>query len=147
MGTWKNAIFLVVTAIFAWGCGMAEPKVVQPKPPNGMKEVKSSEESKKLDAEVREFLRSEYTIASARYFARESDIPWISISKSVQNQMAEKSIKPTMFAWYEPGLDFVEVYPQPAQGGAFALAKPKEGSLDAVELIGYYVLSAPAAGK
>jgi hypothetical protein len=147
MGRWKFWSSVVVIAFCAWGCGMAETRVIQPKPPDGTKEVKPSGETRILDAEVKTFLRDEFTIVSARYFQPASAIPWISISKSVQNQMAEKSVKRTMFEWYEPGLDFVEVYPQEKNRGAFALAIPKESRLDSVRLIGFYVLSAPSAAK
>jgi len=76
-----------------------------------------------------------------------SDAPWIAISKSVQNQMAAKSIHKMMFPWYEPGIDFIEIYPQGKNGAAFALAMPKSADFDGDKLIGFYVLSAPASAK
>jgi hypothetical protein len=126
---------------------MAEDKVFQPKPLENMKEVAASEDSRKLDAEVTAFLRNKFVIASARYYRVPGEIPWIAVSKTVQNQMAEKSIRRTMFEWYEPGIDFVEVYPQGKSGGAVAVAMPKGTSPSADKLIGFYVLSAPTAAK
>ena len=74
------------------------------------------------------------------------EIPWIAVSKSVQNQMAEKSIQRTMFAWYEPGIDFVDIYPQ-GKKAAFALAMPKGTNPSAEKLVGLYILSTPTAMK
>ena len=143
MTTWKNASNLVAIALMTWGCGMAENAVFQAKPLDGIKEVSATEESKKLDAEVAAFLRDKYAIGSARYYRVPGEFPWIAVSKSVQNQMAEKSIQRTMFEWYEPGLDFVEVYPQGKVGAAFAVAMPKGTKSNAEKLVGFYVLSAP----
>jgi hypothetical protein len=147
MTTWKHARILVALAMLAWGCGMAETKVFQPKPLDGVKDAAASEASRKLDAEVTAFLRDKFAISSARYYLAPAAIPWIAVSKSVQNQMAEKSVQRTMFEWYEPGLDFVEVYPQGGSGGAFAVAMPKGSNPSAEKLVGFYVLSAPAAAK
>ena len=145
MRTWKYARILVTLAMMVSGCGMGKSTVFQPKPLDGMKEVPASAESKKLDAEVTAFLRNKYAIASARYYQVPGEIPWIAVSKSVQNQMAEKSIQPVMFEWYEPGIDFVEVYPQGNNGAAFAVAMPKGTKSSSDKLVGFYVLSAPAA--
>jgi hypothetical protein len=148
MRTWKNTITVVALAmLLAWGCGMAEIKVFQPKPLDGMKEVPASEDSEKLDAEAIAFFRDQLTIDSARYYQVPGAIPWIAVSKSVQNQMAEKSIQWTMFDWYEPGIDFVEVYLQGNNGAAFAVAMPKGTNLSADKLVGFYVLSAPVAAQ
>ena len=126
---------------------MAETRVFQPKPLDGMKEVPVSEESRKLDAEATAFFRDHFTIKSARYYRVPGEIPWIAVSKSVQNQMAEKSIRRTMFDWYEPGIDFVEVYPQGSDGAAFAVAMPKGANPGADKLVGFYVLGAHPAEK
>jgi hypothetical protein len=147
MKTWKNARIVAALALLAWGCGMAENTVFQPKPLDGMKGVAAAENTRQLDAEVTAFLRNKYAIASAHYFEVPGDIPWIAVSKSVQNQMAEKSIQRTMFAWYEPGIDFVEVYPEGKNGAAFAVAMPKGTKSGSDKLVGFYVLSAPAASK
>jgi hypothetical protein len=147
MKTWKNAKFVVALAMLALGCGMAESVVFQPKPLDGVKEVAAGEGSKKLDAEVTAFLRNKHVIASARYYLVPGEYPWIAVSKSVQNQMAEKGIQRVMFDWYEPGLDFVEVYPQGKSGAAFAVAMPKGTKSSAEKLVGFYVLSAPGAKK
>lgn len=138
---------VVLLAMTAWGCGMADVKVVQPKPLDGMKEVAASGDTAKLDAEVKAFLRDKFVIASGRYYQVPAEIPWIAVSKSVQNQMAEKSFKPAMFEWYEPGIDFVEVYPQGKEGAAFAVAMPKGASPSGEKLVGYYVLNTPSAKK
>lgn len=149
MRTWKNITIFVVLglAIFSWGCAMAETKVFQPKPLDGMKEVPVSDDSRKLDAEVIAFLRDSFSIKSARYYKVPDEIPWIAVSKSVQNQMVEKSIQRTMFDWYEPGIDFVEIYPQGNNSNAFAIAMPKETNPSADKLVGFYILSAHAADK
>lgn len=141
----KTAIILL--AMTTWGCGMAEVKVTQPKPLGGMKEVAASGDTRKLDAEVTKFLRDKFAIVSARYYQASAEAPWISISKSVNNQMADKSIRQTMFAWYEPGLDFIEVYPQGKDGGGFALAMPAGTDPNGEKLIGFYVLGPPSAKK
>ena len=138
---------LMALVVLSWGCGMAEVKVFQPKPLDGMKEAAASADSRKLDAEVTAFLRDKFAIASARYYQVPAEIPWIAVSKTVQNQMAEKSIKRTMFEWYEPGIDFVEIYPQGKDGAAFAVAMPKGASPGGEKLVGFYALSAPATKK
>ncbi len=147
MNAWKNGTILIALATIAWGWDMGETKAFQPKPLESMKEVQTSEESKKLDAEVTVFLRDRFTIASARYYQVPGEIPWIAVSKSVQNQMAEKSHKRAMFEWYEPGIDFVEIYPQGKDGDAFAVAMPKGANPSADKLVGFYVLRASPATK
>lgn len=149
MRLWKNTgiIITLVLAIFTWECGMTETRVFQPKPLDGMKEVPASKDSEKLDAEAIAFFRGQFSIQSAHYYQVPGEIPWIAVSKSVQNQMAEKSIQRTMFEWYEPGIDFVEVYPQGNNDAAFAVAMPKGTNLSADKLVGFYVLSAPAAAQ
>ncbi len=137
----------LMLAIFAWEVGMSETRLFQPKPLDGMKEVPASKDSEKLDAEAMAFFQGRFSIQSARYYQVSGKIPWIAVSKSVQNQMAEKCIERTMFEWYEPGIDFVEVYPQGNAGAAFAVAMPKETDLNADKLIGFYVLSAPAVAR
>jgi hypothetical protein len=119
---------------------MAEAALFEAKPLDGAKPVEASEATKKLDAEVTAFMRDKYTIASAKYYSVAGEIPWIAVSKNVQNQMAEKSIKKVMFEWYEPGLDFIEVYPQGKQ--AFAVAMPKGTKSSEEKLIGFYTLNA-----
>jgi len=143
MKTWKSVGITLAMAILSSGCGMSETKVIEAKPLEGVKTLAASEQTKKLDTEVLAFLREGYTIASARYYMVEGDIPWIAVSKSVQNQMAEKSFERKIFPWYEPGFDFVEVYPQ-ANGKAFAVAMPKGTKSSAEKLVGYYVLTATA---
>jgi hypothetical protein len=145
MTTWKNVSGILAFAMMTWGCGMSDNTVFQPKPVDNAKEVAASELSKKLDAEVAAFLRNKYTVGSARYYSVAGEIPWIAVSKSVQNQMVEKSFKRVMFEWYEPGLDFVEVYPQGK--AAFAVAMPKGTKSSSDKLVGFYVLNPPAGGK
>lgn len=149
MRLWKNTgiIITLVLAIFTWEYGMTETRIFQPKPLDGMKEVPTSKDSEKLDAEAIAFFRGKFSIQSAHYYQVPGEIPWIAVSKSVQNQMAEKSIQRTMFEWYEPGIDFIEVYPQGNNGAAFAVAMPKGANLSADKLVGFYVLSAPAAAR
>ena len=133
--------------LLVWGCGMAENTIVQPKPPENVKDLAVGDESRQLDADVKEFVRGKYTIASARYFQVPGDVTWASISRSVQNQMQEKSIPRVMLEWYEPGIDFVETYPQGKNGGAFAVAMPKGTKSNSDKIVGYYVLSAGTAAK
>jgi len=132
-------------AAILWGCGMAESAVFEPKPLDGMKAAPEGTDSAALDAEVTAFLRDEYTIVSSRYYQVAGEIPWIAVSKNIQNQMAAKSIQPVMFDWYEPGLDFVEVYPQ--GGGGFAVAMPQGTRSNAEKLVGFYVLKAAGAAR
>jgi hypothetical protein len=142
MRTWKITSIVMALVVMAWGCSMAESPVFQPKPLDNMMEVPAPQESQKLDAEVTAFLRNTYAIASARYYKVPGEIPWIAVSKSVQNQMAEKSIPRKIFDWYEPGLDFVEVYPQGKTGAAFAVAMLKGTQSGGGALVGFYVLTA-----
>ena len=111
-----------------------------------MKEVPASDKSAGLDAEVQAFLRDRFTIESARYYVLPGDVPWLAVSKSVENQMAERSIRRTIFEWYEPGLDFVEVYPQ-GDAEAFAVAMPKDGPTSEAKLIGFYRLGNGDSGR
>ena len=134
----------MAVVLMAWGCSMAETNVFRPKPLEGMVEVAASEQSEALDAEATAFLRGRYAIESARYYHLEGEVPWIALSKSVQNQMAERSIERTLFEWYEPGLDFTEVYPQ-GPDAAFAIAMPGASAPDAEKLVAFYVLRAPSA--
>ena len=92
-------------------------------------------------------LRNKYAIVSARYYRVAGDVPWLAVAKSVQNQMAQKSIQRTMLDWYEPGIDFIEIYPQGTSGAAFALAMPKGTKTNSDKLVGFYVLGAPAGAK
>lgn len=150
-GIWKSmglvaAVALAVTSL-AWRGSMAEIKVFQPEPLGGMKEVSASADSKKLDAEAVEYFRGQFSIASARYYLTPSEIPWIAVSKSVQNQMEEKSIRRLVFDWYEPGIDFVDVYPQDNNKAAVAVVMARGTALNADRLVGYYVLSGRAAAR
>lgn len=146
MRSWSIATIGMALAAMAWGCGMGKSAVFQPEPLDDMKEAQAGAETEKLDAEVTAFLRDKYEIVSASYYELAGEVPWIAISKSVRNQMAAKSIQPVMFDWYEPGLDFVDVYPQ-GSDGAFALAMPEGSRSAADKLIGFYVLKAPAAAQ
>jgi hypothetical protein len=125
------------------GQGAIDGGVFQPKLLDGMKEVGASEKSKLLDAEATSFFRGQFAIQSARYYEVPGEISWSAVSKSVQNQMAEQSMQRVMFTWYEPGIDFIEVYPQGSDGSAFAVAMPKGTNLNESKLIGFYVLSTP----
>jgi len=53
--------------------------------------------------------------------------------------MGERSIPRAAYAWHEPGLDFVEVYPQ--GGSAFAVAMPKGTKTSSPKLVAFYVLA------
>jgi hypothetical protein len=135
---WKLAMLVLVLASLVGGCSMTKGSVYQPEPLEGMTAVPSSDDTKKIDAAVTMFLRGEYVIASASYYRVPADIPWIAVSKSVKNQMAAESIQQTMFAWYEPGIDFVEIYPQGKNAFAIAMLDWPSGDY----LVGFYVLHA-----
>jgi hypothetical protein len=146
MSTWKYAK-VATFALLTWGCGMAESVEFQPKPPDGASTVGAGAETGKLDADVTALLRDKYAIVSARYYRVAGDVPWLAVAKSVQNQMAQKSIQRTMLDWYEPGIDFIEIYPQGTSGAAFALAMPKGTKTNSDKLVGFYVLGTPAGAK
>lgn len=136
------AIVAVGLTIFAWGCGQVNTKVFQPKPLEGLKEVSPSGNTEKLDSEANAFFRNRYTIVSAHYYKVPAELPWIAVSKSVSNQMADKSIQRKLFEWYKLGVDFFDVYPQGNNTTAFALAMPKETNFNAEKLVAFYVLKA-----
>lgn len=137
-----KTVLVLVLAILPWRYIMAETSVFQPSPLEGMKEVPVSEASKELDAEVTAFFRGRFSIESADYYLVPGEIPWIAVSKFVQNQMKEKSIRRTQFDWYEPGIHFVEVYLQDNDRAAFAVAMPEGTNSRTEKLIGFYVLCA-----
>ncbi len=147
MKTWQNTTVALALAMLVSGCAVDESSVFQPKPLEYLKEVPASEQSKKLDADLTAFVRDQYAIRSVHYYEVSGEIPWIAISKSVQNQMAEKSFQRKTFEWWEPGIDFVEVYPQGTQGDAFALAMPKNTRSSANKLVGFYILKSPSGAK
>jgi len=93
-----------------------------------------------LRNEVTRFLRGKYRIQSETFYRFRGDVPWVAISKNVQNQMAEKSIQRAIYDWNNPGYDFVDVYPQ--GDGAFAVAMSAKGDASHGRLVGYFVLSA-----
>lgn len=93
-----------------------------------------------LVEEVTKFLRGNYKIKSASYYRFRGDVPWVAISKNVQNQMAEKSIQRVIYDWNNPGYDFVDVYPQ--GDAAFAVAMHVKGGPGKSKLVGYFVLTA-----
>ncbi len=145
MRRWEASRILLalgVITLISVAC-VAEPKIFEPRPLDAMDEVAASASTEALDAEVTAFLRGEYAIRSGRYYRAPGEIPWIAISKYVKNQMAEKSVQQTMFEWYEPGLDFIEIYPQGSQGAGFALAMPKGSDPSGEKLVGFYALGAP----
>lgn len=138
-------IFVLALALTPGGGVLAMSGVFQPVPLETMRAVPVTNESRKLDAEVIVFLRGKYKIKSGHYYQVPAEIPWIAVSKSIQNQMAEKSIPKQLFEWYEPGLDFVEIYPQSKSDIAFAVAMLKGTKSNSKKLVGFYVLAVPAA--
>lgn len=97
-------------------------------------------EQKALDAQVTKIFGSKYRIASSRYFAASADVSWVAISKSVQNQMLERSIKRSHYDSEKPGIVLVDFYPQPH--GAFVLAMDRNAGRQGERLVGYFVLQA-----
>lgn len=125
------------------GCSMAD--TVSAIPPTGdhvkvVDAAAAGADVKALDAEVTKFLRGKYAIKSATYYTFTGDVPWVAISKNVQNQMAEKSIQRVVYDWNNPGYDFVDVYPQGEAG--FAVGMLTTTRAGKAKLVGYYVLSA-----
>lgn len=96
-----------------------------------------------LREEVTQFLRGKYVIQSGSFYRFRSDVPWVAISRRVQNQMAEKSIRRMVYDWNSPGRDFVDVYPQ--GNTAFAVAMDAKGAKAQGSLVGYFVLVAPTS--
>lgn len=93
-----------------------------------------------LVEEVTKFLRGKYAIKSGSYYRFRGDVPWVAISKNVQNQMAEKSIERVIYHWSNPGYDFVDVYPQ--GDTAFAVGMYSKNGPGKSKLVGYFVLTA-----
>ncbi len=93
-----------------------------------------------LQAEVTQFLRGKYLIQSGHYYLFSKDVPWVAISKNVQNQMKEQSIQRVIYEWNNPGYDFVDVYPQ--GDTAFAVAMLAKTGPGQPKLVGYFVLTA-----
>lgn len=92
-----------------------------------------------LHDEVSKYLRGKYTIQSGNYYRFSKDVPWVAISKNVENQMAEKSIPRVFYEWNNPGYDFVDVYPQ--GNTAFAVAMHSKSGPGKSKLVGYFVLT------
>lgn len=140
MKIWKILIFVIalMSVIPSWGCNMTESNFFQPKPTESMKEIQASENSEKLDADVIAFSQGQFSIESARYYHAPAKTPWLAVSKSIQNQMAEESFHQKIYEWHEPGIDIIDVYPQ--GNTAFAVAMPKDRDRSADKLIGFYVL-------
>ncbi len=93
---------------------------------------------KALNGQLQALVGKQYKIKSATYYKVAKDIPWIAIAKNVQNQMLEKSVKKGDFPWENPGITYVDVYPQGTS--AFALAMDTSSAKKAQKFIGYYVL-------
>ena len=140
MKGWDNSAIVVAVVMLIGGCRMTQSAVFQAKPLESMKAVPASESTHALDTELTAYLRGRYLLVSASYYRAPAMIPWLAISKSVQNQMAEMSIQPAIFEWNEPGVDFIEVYPQEKHDAAFAVAMPRGSKSDAEKLVGFYVL-------
>jgi hypothetical protein len=96
--------------------------------------------TKGLDGQLLGILGKQYKIKSAHYYKVARDMSWAAISKNVQNQMLEKSISKGQFAWENPGVTFLEVYPQGTS--AFAVAMDASTAKSAQKFIGYFVLEA-----
>jgi hypothetical protein len=127
--------------LFMSGCSMAE--TITPKPPveDYAKEVAATSSpvlAKALDGVVTRYLRGTYKIKSVQYYKFKSDVPWVAISKEVQNQMLEKSVKRSFFDWNEPGIDIIDIYPQGKT--AFVIAMDKKALLSKKQFVGYYVV-------
>jgi hypothetical protein len=132
---------IVVSICLAAGCIMSEPLTVKSPVEKGVQEVAKAdapELAMRLDAELVRFLRTTYAIKSVHYYRFQKGIPWVAISKRVQNEMSEKSINRVAYDWEEPGIDFVDVYSQGKNG--FAVAMLKDTPTDSEKFVGYYLL-------
>lgn len=128
--------------LFLSGSTMSD--VIKANPPTGehvaaVQADNETAEIKNLMEEVTKFVRGKYAIKSGNYYRFRGDVPWVAISKNVQNQMAEKSIKRMLFDWNNPGFDFVDVYPQ--GDSAFAVAMSSKSSSGKSRLVGYFEMS------
>jgi hypothetical protein len=138
---------VVIAGFLTAGCSMAETVTpVSPIEALGGDYIKSAPASgnaksvKSLDGQLLALVGKQYKVKSSQYYKVAKDIPWIAISKNVQNQMLEKSIQKADFPWEDPGITFVEIYPQGT--GAFAVAMD-DSTVDSPEkFISYFVLSA-----
>jgi hypothetical protein len=128
--------------LFLSGCSMADTVTATSPVSEHVKAVEASAaaaNAKALDAEVTKFLRKKYAIKSATYYSFGAGIPWVAISKNVQNQMREKSVERVIYDWNNPGIDFVDVYPQGDTAFAVAMYTKTSGSKE--KFVGYYVLT------
>ena len=101
--------------------------------------VKSSLEIEEINKEVIKYLRDDsVTIKSSHYYDFSGDVPWVAISKNVQNQMLEKSIPKAKFEWHNPGFDTIDVYQQ--KDSSFVVALFSKHVSKKTKLVGYYVL-------
>jgi hypothetical protein len=135
----------LIAGLLTTGCNMAETATpASPIEALGAEHIKSAplpanaKSAAALDDQLLALVGKDYGIKSSQYFKVARDIPWIAIAKNVQNQMLEKSIKKGDFSWEDPGLVFVEVYPQGA--AAFAVAMDSNTADAPEKFIGYYVL-------
>lgn len=108
-----------------------------------IREVSASGDAKSakaLDGQLLALIGKQYKIKSSHYYKVAKDMPWVAIAKNVQNQMLEKSVKKGQFPWEDPGIVFLDVYPQGTS--AFAVAMDSSTAKSSQKFIGYYVLSA-----
>ena len=98
---------------------------------------------KALEAQVAAAFGSKYAIMASHYFSVSTDVPWVAISKNVQNQMLERSINRTHYYKENPGVDLIDFYPQ--SHGAFVLAMSKNSGRQSERLVGYFVLQRKGA--
>ncbi len=140
-----SAIYLgfVLFGLSIAGCSMADTVIATSPVSKYVKALDASAagaNASALDDELTKFLRHKYKIESSSYYSFGSDIPWVAISKNVENQMLEKSVHRALFEWNNPGMDFVDVYPQDDR--AFAVAMYSKTASSKVKFVGYYVLTA-----
>jgi hypothetical protein len=133
----------VLFGFLSSGCSMADTVTASPPTGDHVKVVdvnEASAEIKALDEEVTKFLRGKFAIKSGQYYRFSADMPWVAISKNVQNQMTAKSVTRKIYDWNNPGYDFVDVYPQGEAG--FAMAMFSKSGRGEAKLVGYYLLTA-----
>ena len=132
----------VVFGLLSSGCTMADTVTAIPPTGDHVKTVAAADakaDIAMLHDEVSKYLRDKYTIESGQYFRFSKDVPWVAISKNVQNQMVEKSIQRVFFEWDNPGFDFVDIYPQ--GNTAFAVAMLSKSGPGKPKFVGYFVLT------
>ena len=93
---------------------------------------------KALDIQITGIFGSEYMLSSSHFFTVSADVSWIAISRNVENQMSEHSVRRAHYDKENPGVVLVDFYRQPH--GAFVLAMDGTRRNQDDKLVGYFIL-------